>query len=50
MHIVERPEFGIRAFVTMYEEEYQVIGHGYQLHLVKKSEWNTTSTTEEQES
>lgn len=44
MHIVERPEFGIRAFVTMYEDQYQVIGHGYQLHLVKKAEWDESKT------
>ena len=41
--LVASPEFGIRAFVSMYEEDYTVIGHGYQLALVKKSKWESST-------
>jgi predicted O-methyltransferase YrrM len=36
LHIVNSPEFGVRTFCSMYDEEYSAVFHGYQLGLIKK--------------
>lgn len=35
------PEFGIRAFLTLYQDDYAIIASGYQIALLKKPETTT---------
>jgi predicted O-methyltransferase YrrM len=35
---IDSPEFGIRAFLTLYQDEYALLAQGYQIALLKKPE------------
>jgi len=34
-HIVNSPEFGIRTFFSMYDDQYQLVMNGYQIGVIK---------------
>jgi hypothetical protein len=36
MNLNNSPEVGIRQFCTLYENDYQMLFHGYQIGLIKK--------------